>query len=93
MAILEEMTTRYSLGVKLLERAAFVKRDLGQFALPYLRQLHELFDETVNLGILDKEQIPCIEMLENPVLSAWRRPSVVDPHFIRRLSAKHFRLY
>src|SRR6185369_15832247 len=45
--------TRYALGVKLLERAACVRRDLRQLALPYMRQLHELFNETINLGVLD----------------------------------------
>ena len=57
--------TRYALGVKLLERAACVRRDLRQLALPYMRQLHELFNETINLGVLDKEQILYVEMLES----------------------------
>jgi len=60
-----ETGTGYSLGVKLLERAACVRRDLRQLALPYMRQLHELFNETINLGVLDKGQVLYIEMLES----------------------------
>lgn len=60
-----EDAMRYSLGVKLLERAACVRRDLRQLALPYMRQLHGLFNETINLGVLSKEQILYIEMLES----------------------------
>lgn len=56
---------RYVLGTKLLERAACVKRDLRQLALPFMRQLHERFNETVNLGVLDKHEILYIDMLES----------------------------
>lgn len=57
--------SRYVLGTKLLERAACVKRDLRQLALPFMRQLHERFNETVNLGVLDKSEILYIDMLES----------------------------
>lgn len=55
----------YVLGIKLVERAACVKRDLRQLALPFMRQLHERFNETVNLGILDEHEILYLEMLES----------------------------
>lgn len=57
--------SRYVLGTKLLERAACVKRDLRQIALPFMRQLHERFNETVNLGVFDKSEILYIDMLES----------------------------
>ncbi len=56
---------RYSLGVKLFERAACVRRDLRQISLPFMHQLLEKFNETVNLGILNKGEILYIEMLES----------------------------
>lgn len=56
---------RYSLGVKLFERAACVRRDLRQISLPFMHQLLEKFNETVNLGILKNGEILYIEMLES----------------------------
>jgi DNA-binding IclR family transcriptional regulator len=44
---------RYKLGVKLLERAAFVHRNLKELARGFMLQLQEHFNETVNLGVLD----------------------------------------
>src|SRR5262245_4188717 len=55
----------YSLGGKLFERAAFVRRTIRQTALPLMHRLHERFNETVNLGILDSDEIVYIEMLES----------------------------
>jgi DNA-binding IclR family transcriptional regulator len=57
--------TRYQLGLKLLERAACVRMDLRQVALPYMRTIHEQFNETVNLGILEGQQIVYIGTLES----------------------------
>ena len=57
--------SRYLLGVKLLERAACVRKDLRLLAQPWMRRLHEKFNETINLGLLDKGQILYIEMLES----------------------------
>lgn len=56
---------RYTLGVKLIERAACVRRDLRQLALPFMQRLHAQFNETVNLGILDRGEVLYIEMLES----------------------------
>jgi len=56
---------RYSLGVKLLDRASCVRADLRQIARPLMKVLLEKFNETVNLGILDGQDILYIEMLES----------------------------
>jgi len=57
--------TRYMLGLKILERAACVRMDLRQLALPYMRLIHERFNETVNLGILENQEIIYISSLES----------------------------
>jgi IclR family KDG regulon transcriptional repressor len=57
--------TRFVLGLKLLERSACVRTDLRKLCLPYMRQIHENFNETVNLGILEHEQIIYIGTLES----------------------------
>ncbi len=59
------LTRKYRLGLKLVERAAIVlgSLDLRQVALPFLRQLRDAFDETVNLAILDDGQIVYVECL------------------------------
>ncbi len=56
---------RYTLGVKIIERAACVRRDLRQLALPFMQRLHTQFNETVNLAILDRGEVLYIEMLES----------------------------
>jgi len=56
---------RYSLGVKLLDRASCVRADLRQIARPFMKVLLEKFNETVNLGIPDGQDILYIEMLES----------------------------
>jgi DNA-binding IclR family transcriptional regulator len=55
---------RYRLGAKLFERVSGVGRDLRQLALPYMRRLHEQFNETVNLGILRGDDVLYIDILE-----------------------------
>jgi IclR family KDG regulon transcriptional repressor len=57
--------TRYLLGLKLVERASCVRMDLRQMALPYMRLIHEKFNETVNLGVLQNGQIVYIATLES----------------------------
>jgi IclR family KDG regulon transcriptional repressor len=57
--------SRYRLGVKLVERAAFIHRDLRQIALPFMHMLLSEFNETVNLAILDREEVLYIEVLES----------------------------
>ena len=57
--------TRFVLGLRLLERSACVRTDLRKLCLPYMRQIHEEFNETVNLGIIEEEQIIYIAALES----------------------------
>jgi DNA-binding IclR family transcriptional regulator len=45
--------TQYKLGLKLLERAAGIDRNLKQLARGPMLRLQERFNETVNLGVLD----------------------------------------
>jgi len=44
---------QYKLGLKLLERAASIDRNLKQLARGFMLELQERFNETVNLGVLD----------------------------------------
>jgi IclR family acetate operon transcriptional repressor len=55
----------YCLGVKLFERAGRVRQNIRDAALPHMRKLHGLLNETVNLGILDGADIVYVEMLES----------------------------
>ncbi|HEX2270649.1 MAG TPA: IclR family transcriptional regulator [Pyrinomonadaceae bacterium] len=57
--------SRFVLGLKLLERSACVRTDLRSLCLPYMRLIHEHFNETVNLGILEHQQIVYIGSLES----------------------------
>lgn len=57
--------SRYVLGLKLFERAAHVRRGLKRIAQPIMQRLHEQFNETVNLGILNKGEVLYIEILES----------------------------
>jgi IclR family transcriptional regulator, KDG regulon repressor len=55
----------YSLGLKLFERAAGVRLDLRQTALPLMGRLHEEFNETVNLGLIDAGEVLYLENIES----------------------------
>jgi IclR family acetate operon transcriptional repressor len=57
-------TSRYRLGAQLFERVSGVGRDLRQLALPYMRRLHERFNETVNLGVLRGDEVLYIDIIE-----------------------------
>src|SRR5712692_8078491 len=56
---------RYRLGVKLFERAAHVGRDLKRVAQPYMRRLHDQFNETVNLGVIHNGEVLYNDILES----------------------------
>src|SRR5437899_9196330 len=56
---------QYKLGVKLFERAAHLGRDLRRIAQPFMRQLHEQFNETVNLGVIHDGEVLYIDILES----------------------------
>ncbi len=55
----------YSLGVKLCERAAAVRLNVKQVALPYLQRLNQRFNETMNLGVLGDGEVLYIEIIES----------------------------
>jgi IclR family acetate operon transcriptional repressor len=55
---------RYQLGARLCERAAHVRGDIKQLAHPFMRRLHEHFNETVNLGVLHNDEVLYIDILE-----------------------------
>ena len=57
--------SRYQLGVKLFERAANVRRDVKQLARPFMQSLHDSFNETVNLGVLNQGNVLYIDILES----------------------------
>jgi len=57
---------RYKLGVKLLERAAYVHRNLKDLARGFMLQLQEHFNETVNLGVLDGlDEVLYVDIVES----------------------------
>jgi DNA-binding IclR family transcriptional regulator len=57
--------SRYQLGVKLFERAANVRRDVKQLARPFMESLHNKFNETVNLGVLNQGSVLYVDILES----------------------------
>lgn len=56
---------RFSLGLKLFERAGAVRLDLRKIALPIMQGLHRKFNETVNLGLIDADEVLYLEILES----------------------------
>ena len=55
---------RYRLGARLCELATHVRGDIKQLAQPFMRRLHEHFNETVNLGVLHNDEVLYIDILE-----------------------------
>jgi len=67
--ILEKDSDRnkYSLGLKLFElgKQAQANLEISKVAIPSLRSLHEQFDETVHLTVLDRKEVLYIECFES----------------------------
>jgi DNA-binding IclR family transcriptional regulator len=57
--------SRYKLGVRLFERASHVRRDIKDVAREFMLELHERFNETVNLGVLDSGQVMYLDILQS----------------------------
>jgi DNA-binding IclR family transcriptional regulator len=57
--------TRYRLGVKLLEQAANVRRDIRDVARLFMLDLQERFNEMVNLGVLDNRDVLYLDIVES----------------------------
>ncbi|WP_301103205.1 IclR family transcriptional regulator [Propionivibrio sp.] len=53
----------YALGIRLLELGNIVKSriNIREVALPFMQNLHETIDESINLGIRDQDEIIYIE--------------------------------
>jgi len=59
---------RYSLGFKILELSDSALRSstLHELALPRMKELLDRFQETVNLAVLEENQIVYVQILESP---------------------------
>ncbi len=65
-------TRKYRLGMKLVERAGIVLNgiEIRQLAFPYLQELRDQYDETVNLAVLDGPDVVYVDrLLSTRVLS------------------------
>jgi len=64
----DEMSERYSLGVKVLGLANSLlnQLDVRSYALPLMRQLMQETRETVHLGVLVDSEVMCIESIISP---------------------------
>lgn len=56
---------RYKLGLKLFEHATHFRRDLKRVAQPFMRQLHERFNEATNLAVLHNGEVLYVDLLES----------------------------
>lgn len=56
---------RYKLGFKLFEHATHFRRDLKRVAQPFMRQLHERFNEATNLAVLHNGDVLYVDLLES----------------------------
>jgi DNA-binding IclR family transcriptional regulator len=63
----DPMEDLYWVGLRVFELARSVSEELHvrEIALPFMRQLRDQFDETVNLGILNGQEVAYIEMMES----------------------------
>lgn len=63
----QDSDSRYRLGIKLFRigNAASYALDIKEIAAPFMRQLLEQYNETVNMAILDNNQVVYIDQLES----------------------------
>ncbi len=61
-------TGMYSLGIRILQMAYLTleHNDLRPIAAPFLRQLNELYRETVHLAVLDDADVLFLDVIESP---------------------------
>ncbi len=57
--------SQYKLGLKLFERAANVRRDIKDIAHPFMLELHQRFNEMVNLSVLDNGHVLYVDIVES----------------------------
>jgi len=65
--IQNEQTAKYRLGIKLFELGCAVRsvKHLVEIAKPYLRELSEIANETVNLAILEGKEVVYLSKIES----------------------------
>lgn len=56
---------RYKLGLKLFEHATHFRRDVKRIAQPFMRRLHEHFNETINLAVIHNGEVLYVDLLES----------------------------
>ncbi len=73
----------YFLGVKASQLGRGDKyHNLKETAAPLMQEIHEVLDETVNLGVLNGESVYYIDFLETSQALRWIvKPSQVDPYY------------
>jgi len=64
----DPVTGKYHLGLRIVAaaRKTLAGGNLVQVARPHLKKLRDEFDETVNLAVLQKDEIVYVEILESP---------------------------
>lgn len=77
----DEVRSRYALTLKMYDLGrGSGHEELRQATLPLMNWLHERFDETVNLGVLEGLEILYIHYIETTHALRWQvRPGVRDP--------------
>lgn len=58
----------YRLGYRLLQMAYLSQEEIGvrQIALPFMRKLNEKYRETIDLAILDKDEVLFLDVIQSP---------------------------
>lgn len=77
----DHVGSRYALTLRMYDLGrGSGHEDLRQAALPIMQSLHDQFDETVNLGVLEGLEILYIHYIETTHALRWQvRPGVRDP--------------
>ena len=81
--VLRDETGRYKISVSGLEYSHGITPDqIKNAALPHLRKLWSHYSETVSLGVLLKNHIEVIQVLESPHLTRMsnRTGAIIPPH-------------
>jgi IclR family acetate operon transcriptional repressor len=76
----DDQRRTYELGVRLIEigQAARMTRPLRRIMLPYMRELLERLDETINLAVHQRDEVLIIEALESG--RSIRRGATIGDH-------------
>lgn len=79
----DEARSRYRLAPRLLNLTRGTSfEELKERALPLMQALHQRFDETVNLGILQGRDVTYLHVIETTQNLRWQvRPGTRDPYY------------